>query len=397
MFSDLDDDTEGMNPTIRLFIFLLLGVAVSLPAQDSNRWTFFQTLDWEARLAFLQDQVEVQSDGEFLLKVLDLADTDRIESGADMEITNKKNLAILVIRLLADHPVPGAVAAVSRIPRQYRDPVLRGEAWITLAKLGDQPSVPGLVRTLASMNDSGSRGRAEEIQAAYLVQALGILKASEAFRTVAAASLAWYSPSSGVKTQARRTMAALVPDVEKATLVLLADDEDLALREGLFLAIVDQGDASATARAASAVLGTLVRLQANDKENQDRTERLTLASLLAAQKTSSPPASLVPPLRVLLTRAQNQESMVQSVRLLGKIDDPTALTLLSQTLSGYNAQQKMGTNKGEDLAMVKELFLALANTGKVAARIPLDEARFSDYTPALAREALDALDKLPDE
>lgn len=384
-----------MNPSFRLTLVLLLGIAVSLPGQESNRWTFFQSLDWEARLTYLQDQPAAQADGAFLLNILDLADSDQIESGGDNEVALKKAIAQKVIGLLVEHPVPGAVAAIARIPRQYRDPVLRGEAWVALAKLGDQASAGLMVATLASLNDSGARSRTEEIQAAYLVQALGILKAAAAFRTIAAASLAWYSPASGVKVQARRTLAALVPDVEGETLKLLANDDDLTLREGLFLALADQGDAAATARASSAVLSTLVRLQAQDKADQDRTERLTLAALVGAQKTASPPVSLVPSLRIILLRAEQQELMTQSVRLLGKIDDASALELLSKTLSGYNAQQKMKATSTKDLLLVKELFQALAATGKAAARIPLDDARFSDYTPAIVREAQDALDKLP--
>ena len=124
---------------------------------------------------------------------------------------------------------------------------------------------------------------------------------------------------------------------------------------------------------------------------------MILEALLAAQKAPSPPASLVPSLKVLLIRASLFQEMVQSVQLLGKIDDPSALEQLSSTLAGYNARQKGGTNKTSDLALVKELFLALGQTGKAAARIPLDEARFSDYTPAIVRDAMDALDQLPRE
>lgn len=383
-----------MNRSI-LPTLILLFAAAALNAQDNNRWTFFQTLDWEARLAYLQDQPSAQADSEFLLKVLDLADSERIEAGTETEISLKKDIALRVIRLLADRPAAGAVAAITRIPLQYRDPILRGEAWVALAKLGDQPSVALMVRTLAAINESGLRSRSEEIQASYLVQALGIFKASEAFRTMAAASLAWYSPVSGVKAQAKRTLASLVPDVETEILKLLADDGDLALREGLFSEVLDQGDSVAAARAASALLGTLVGIQTQDKGDQDRIERMTLAALLGAQKASAPPASLVPPLKVLLNRAASQDQMTQTVRLLAKINDPSALTLLSSALSGYNARQKAGTNRNQDLLLVKELFQALGATGKAEARIPLDEARFSGYSAAYVRDVQEALDKLP--
>lgn len=377
-----------------LFLALTLWIGVTLSAQE-NRWSFFESLDWESRLAFIQDQPSAQTDGEFLLKALSLADSERIESGTDLEINNKKAITQIAMKYLADHPLPGAAVAVARIAQQYRDPLLRGEAWVALAKMGDRDSAPGMVRILASINESGLRSRAEEIQAAYLVQALGLLEAPEAFRTMWATSMAWYSPASGVRAQARRTLAVLVPDGEKATLELLAQDEDLGLREDVFHAIVDQGDAVATGRASTALLSTLVRLQPRDQSDQERTARLILEALVAAQKAATPPVELVPSLRILLTKGGNSEEATQTVRLLGKIDEPSALSLLTSTLAGYNARQKAGTNKAPDLLLVKELIAALLATGKAAARVPLDEARFSDYTPAIVREAQDALDKLP--
>ena len=385
-----------MNHKFRTTLALLLGLAVGLQAQDNNRWTLFQTLDWEGRLAFLQNQSTPLED-DFLRQALDLTDSARIESGPENELVLKRTIAIQIIRLLSERPVPASAGAIARIPTQYKDPVLRGEAWLALAKLGERPLIPSLVRSLNTLNESGQRTRNEEIQANYLIQAFGIFKAPEAFRAVVGATLGWYSPASQVKPLARKTLPLLVPDYEAAVLNLLTNDDDLTLREGLFLAVVDQGNAEFSGRAAAAVLQTLVRLQAADKTDQDRTERLILAALLAAQKSPSPQDSLVPSLKVLVTRSSSYQEVIQSVQLLGKIDDPAALAFLSSTLTGFNTRQKSGTNKNSDLAVVRELFLALGQTGKASARIPLNDARFSDYTPALVREAQDALDKLPRE
>jgi hypothetical protein len=376
-------------------VALFLGAATTLSAQDDNRWNLFESMDWNGRVAFLQDPAQ-QAFGEgFLRDALGLADSSRIETGPEAEVVQKKAVAILLVKKLAALPAPAAIPAIERLPQQYRDPVLRGESWLALAKLGDKAAVPGLVRTLAGLNDSGERTRAEEIQAWYLVQSLGVFKAPEAFRTVAATTLGWYTPASQVRVLAKKTLPTLVTDPEAATLDLLTNDEDLALREGIFLGVVDQGDPALSARAAAAVLTTLVRLQARDKTDQDRTQRLVLESLVAAQKASSPPAALVPPLKLLLTRGDSLESMVQSVRLLGKIDDPAALHLLEDTLSAYNDQQKAGSLSSNSLVVVRELFTALAQTGKAEARTVLDAVRFAGYTPAVIHDAQDALDKLP--
>jgi len=383
-----------MNHTLRITLALLVGVTTSLTAQNTTRWDLFQALDWEGRQAFLNQNPTTPWEEDFLLKALDSDDTAGIETGAVNEVAVKTAVAIKLVKLLVALPSTKAAPAIARLPLQYRDPVLRGESWLGLAQLGDRTVVSSLIRTLASLNDSTQRGRGEELQASYSIQALGVLKAPEAFRAVTAASLGWYSPASGVRALAKRTLSQLVPDVGKATLDLLAD-EDLTLKEGIFQGVLDQGDPVYMAQAAAAILGPLVRYRAQGKNDQDRTARMLLATLVGAQKSPSPPVALVPPIKMLLTKGDNPQAMVQSIRLLAKIDDPSALALLSTTLTGYNARQKVGTNTAADLILVKELFQALAQTGKASARPPLDEARYSDYTAALTRDAEAALAQLP--
>jgi hypothetical protein len=384
-----------MNTTTRVTLVLLFGVAASLTAQSTNRWDLYQELDWPARQAYLEQNTSPPLDEAFLLQALDLVDSARVESGAENEVSVKKAITIRLMKLLAALPSPKAAPAIERIPLQYRDPVLRGEAWIALAQLGDSAVVPSLVRNLAALNDSDSRSRGDEVQAAYAVQALGALKAADGFRAVAAASQGWYSPASGVRALAKKTLPLLVPDVNKATLDLLANDTDLALKEGLFQTIVDQGDPMYTAAAASAILGQLVNYHGQDPADRERTARLTLATLIGAQTAPSPPVSLVAPLKVLLLQSDSFQLKAHSVRLLGKIDDPSAVQLLTSTLSALNAQQKVGTNKPADLKLVSELVGALVHTGKAGAKPALDEARYSDYPAGLVKEIDAALKQLP--
>lgn len=383
------------NPILPL-LALLAGLAAPLTAQNTNQWDLFLSLDWPGRLAYLKDGAAPRDDA-FLVKALDLTDAGRIETGSDNEVAVKLELAIFVVRLLADRPAAQAAPAIARLPVQYRDPRLRGESWLALAKLGDKTAVAGLNRSLTALNESGQRTRGEEVQAGYILQALGLLKAPEAFRAVAAASQAWYSPASGVRALAKKTLPLLTDDPDGAMDRLLGSEEDLSLVEGLFQMVLDQGPADRAARGASAVLTPLVRLIPRDKDDQDRAYRLTLGALTAAQKASSPPATLVPSLKFLLTKNENAQQMIQSIQLLGKIDDPSALAVLTDLLKKYNGQQKAGTNSTRDLTMARETIYALAQTGRAAARAVLDEARFSDYTPAMAREAAEALGKLPRE
>jgi len=384
-----------MKTTTRVTLVLLFGVAAGLTAQSTTRWDLYQALDWPARQDYLNQNASPPLDEAFLLQALDLVDSARIESGAENEVAVKKAITIKLMKLLAALPSPKAAPAITRIPLQYRDPVLRGEAWVALAQLGDRTVIASLVRNLAGLNDSDSRDRGDEVQAAYAIQALGTLKAAEGFRAVAAASQGWYSPASGVRALAKKTLPLLVPDANQATLDLLAGDADLTLKEGLFQSIVDQGDVAYTASAASAILGPLVNYHGQDQADKDRTARLTLATLVGAQAAPSPPVSLVAPLKVLLAQSDSFQLKAHAVRLLGKVDDPSAVQLLNTTLSGLNARQKVGTNKPADLALVSELVGALARTGKATAKPALDEARYSDYPASLVKEVDAALKQLP--
>ena len=94
-----------MNHTFRLALVLLVGITASLPAQDTNRWDFFQSLDWTGRLAYLQDTTQNPPlDETFLRQALDLTDSEQIETGSDNDMTLKKSVAVLLVRRLAALP-----------------------------------------------------------------------------------------------------------------------------------------------------------------------------------------------------------------------------------------------------------------------------------------------------
>jgi len=380
---------------ILLISLALLAGGATVSAESPSRWDLFQAMDWRDRAGYLERTPSPGWDEEFLTKALDLDDSSQIETGDDTTVAYKKAIAVRLVQLLAALPAPKAAPAVARLSLQYKDPVVKGEAWVASGRLGDKAVVPSLVAALASLNDSSSRTRDEEVEAAYAVQALGLLKAPESFRAVVAASFGWYSPASGVRASAKKILPSLVPDLPKATLDLLANDSDWTLNEEVFQRVVDEGTPDFQAEAAAAVLGPLVRYQPRDKQDQDRAFRLTLAALVAAQKAPHPPVSLVPSLKVILTRGDNLEAMTHGVRLLGKIDDPSAVDLLSATLTKFNVRQRGGANTTDDLKFVKELFLALGQTGKAAARPALEGAKASDYSPAMVQDATSALAKLP--
>jgi len=384
-----------MKPLLILTAFVL--AAGTAAAEKASQWDLYQMYDWSSRLDFYTNTAASTISDDFVLRSLDLSDAARIESGPESEVQIKRSLALVLIRILGDRGLQAAAPALARLPVQYKDPVLRGESWLALGKIGDRTAVPSLVRTLAGLNDSGQRTRGEEIQANYLVRALALLKAPEAFRAVAAAAQAWYTPSSGVRALAKKVLPTLVPDYDAAVDQLLSTDDDLNLLEATFQDVAAAGNAERTTRAAAAMLSPLVRIIPADQEAQDRAYRLILSALSSAQKSAAPPASLVPSLRYLLVYNRNPQLMIQSVQLLGRIADPAAVGVLSDQMRHYNTRQATQANSPRDMTLVHETIVALGLTGKAAARSPLEEGRFAGYTPAVVREIAEALGKLPSE
>jgi HEAT repeat protein len=244
------------------------------------------------------------------------------------------------------------------------------------------------------LNAGSRRARPQEVLAAYIIQSLTILKAKAAFRDVAVASVAWYTPKSGVCELAKNALSALSTDPFAATLVLLGSDDDLIFRENFFNSLGLDKDPVAGGAAADAVLSTLVTFQLRDSREKDSAVRLLKAALIAADKSPKPPATLAGPLKVLITKKNDLVLKLIAVRVLAKIGDDASINVLISSLEDLNQRQKMGSISSQDVTLVRELIVSLGVTKKSMAQSVLQEVRFCNYTPAIVNLALESIAKL---
>ena len=374
---------------------VLFSFGVSAVAEvNPGLWAQYEAMPSIERLAFFKAQTPQSLNDEFLVKALLLSDTEGMEKGDDNEKHVKGELAQWLCRSLGDRKATSAAGVLARIPVQYKDSYLRGEAWLALAKLGDSSQALSMIRELNVLNAGSRRQRPQEVLAAYIIESLTFLKTPTAFRDVAVASVSWYSPASGVRELARKALTALSSDPFASELVLLGNDDDLIFREDFFNSLGLDKDPVAGGAAADAVLSTLVTFQLRDSREKDSAVRLLKAALIAADKSPKPPATLAGPLKVLITKKNDLILKLIAVRVLAKIGDDASINVLISSLGDLNQRQKMGSISSQDVTLVRELIVSLGTTKKSIAQSVLQEVRFCNYTPAIVNLALESIQKL---
>ena len=382
---------------VLLFLSLVLAGGSLAGAQEvqSNLWTLYEATPVNGRLAYLQAQKADAVSDAFLLQALQLADSEDIEKGTDNVKQAKNSLVRWLCATLGARKVTAAAAQIARLPVQYKDPFLRGEAWLALAKIGDSRAVDDMIRDLATINTGSLRGKSQEVLASYILSSLNLLKASTAFREVTVSSLGWFAPATGLRDYAKKSLDSLSTDVVAGKLLLLRDDEDLLFRELLFEDMDLSRDPELGGRAAEAVLSTLVNYQMRDSLEKASAGRLLKAALMTAALAPTPPAGLNKPLRDLLSQSKADPAMkVLAIGILAKIADQAAMDTLVTNLGDFNMKQKLGAISAAETLLVREYIAALGLARKATGRAVLQDVRFSDYTPAIVSLAVDALEKL---
>ncbi|MEI8095490.1 MAG: hypothetical protein WCG80_14870 [Spirochaetales bacterium] len=378
-----------------LLAIFAVGSAV-LPAETTtNQWSFYEASPLAERLSYLQSQRPADLSDAFLLQALLLADSEDLEKGTDNVKQEKRALGQWLCQALGTRKVVAAAQLLGRIPAQYKDPFLRGEAWLALARMGDSRAVLDMIRELGQLNAGAVRGRSQEVMASYILQSLALLKATGAFRDTAVASLGWYTAAGGIRELARKSLGAMSSDVFASKLDLLRNDDDLIFRESLFLDLGVESDPVAGGKAAEAVLSTLVTFQMRDSLEKDAATRLLKASLMAANAAPAPPPALSGPMKTLIDQKKADMALKMiAVRVLAHIGDPVSIDILVKNLGDFNLKQKQGVLTADELALVREIIFNLGAVKKSAGRAVLQDVRFSDYVPAVVTLALEALDKL---
>lgn len=396
-----------MNKNILALVFLTFVISLlPLGAQEVEAvWDriYRSSTNDDQRLAVMAQILELKSRsfGPLLQEsLLDLI-TRRIETGTPNEVSIKVTLSKKIIQVLGDIKMLEAAPEVYKVFEEVTDPILRGEALLTLGKMRAVEYAPALARQLTILNfpPEASIARRGEILAFALVQCLELMKSAEAYEPVFFASIGWYSTRSRVREIAKNALTTMVDDPTESILRIINGNLDISpMISALEAAEASKAPQSNKAQVAQRTLAKALSLKAQNNSQRQFLSNLkiqTLKMLVINQDKSSQTAEL---LKQNFVEGYNENSdegeLLNTITALGSNGTETAVAFLSERLLSYNAREKNRLNTARDTRIVREIIAAMGRAKSPLAKPALMEMQFSGYSGDTVRQARAVLETL---
>lgn len=391
---------------MKIAALLLLGL-LTLPALTADEKTavweriYKNSFSDEQRFAVMLNirELKDKSFGPLLNdSLLDLL-TRQIEKGTLNEINAKRDLTKLLVQELGDLRNLEAAPQVFKTYDEVQDPILKGEAVLSLGKMRAVEFAPDLARQLTIFNfqPKPDEARKNEIIAYSLVQALEIMRSPEGFEPVFFASIGWYSGKSQVKEIARKALKNIVDDPTDSLVKILKSSTDLVMKLRA-LEAADESKASVDnkAKVALAALDDGVTVKPKDtvQSTQLADLRKKAIQMLIVGQNKAPEA--VANLVAAIKLNYDDNEFVSIYKALGINASKPAVDYLIAQIKFYNTRQQSQVNTTTDERRIKSIVQALALTKNPEAKSVLLEMKYANYTPGMIREFVDpALKAIP--
>ncbi len=299
-----------------------------------------------------------------------------------------------IIKELGDIKAQSAVTTIWDIVKTAEVPLLKAESLIALGNIRAMSYAPEIATMLRNLNFNTSNDRdSAEIIAYAAVTALGKMKDDVGFEPVFDASIGWYSDR--VSDLAAQELKTLSENPVEQLVGIIKGNPDYkykryALKTALSLDVSDSEKTSASVAALSEGL----KYSENDYElnlqlTKLRIDAITSLITLGAATPESP--------RLLdkAIKEGNIDEKLIAIQALGSDGSDEAATVLARRLSDFNERQASGLSlDNEELLLVKQLMFAMGESGNQIGIQPLKEMSFVGFTPAILRQADEAMAKI---
>ncbi|GEM_PF-5784532 len=383
------------------FIALCLLVSGVLNAQDSPQQMsnlLKRSFTDQERLNVVQRMVRAPSPdyAEVFEQTLRDLVSRRIEEGTPRDRDVKQNLALLLVQQLGQLKVKTAESVLFQLTREIREPILRGEAYFSLGRVGETDSLKYLAETLLSLSDSTRRSRDEEIFAYGIVKGLEASGRPEAFAALFVASRSWFSSRSQVKVVAEQAWKKLGSNLTETVANFAVSGEALRYRiQAVRYLRENEGDTAIQAKKAIEILKHGLSFQPVNFEDTRLIELYTREAAKLAVQYSQAEADIVVPFSRLieLNRDWSETASLIDAIARGKTDE--GITYLTTLLQQYNQRQAAGGNNDTAYRMVNQLLSSFEAILDPRTKQALMEFTAMNYAPVLKLKAQAILDKLP--
>ena len=398
--SRLKSKVQGMKKLIFIISLVFMVSATVFADQEGESWArlYRRIPDLKQKYAIMQNitALDDQSLEPFLLTSLnelvygDLSQyRTKRSTYSDWEILTRS-----IVKELGDIKAQSAVSTIWDIVETAETPLLKAEGLVALGNIRALNYAPDIALMLRNLNFNAESNQDDaEIIAYACIVALEKMKAEAGFESVFDASVGWYSDR--VTDLAKNALASMSDNPVEQLVGIIEGNPDYeyklyALNAALSLDLSEEQKTSAAVAALSEGL---------KYSESDYTLNLQLAKLrktainaLIKSGTSTPESPAL--LDSAIDEGDIDEKLI-AIQALGSDGGDEAAGILARRLSEFNQRQASGIALNNDeLLLVKQLIFALGEAGNPIGIQPLKEMSFVGYTPALLRQADEAMTKI---
>ncbi|MDF1567446.1 MAG: hypothetical protein P1P77_05455 [Spirochaetaceae bacterium] len=389
-----------MKKIITLAGFSVLLTLSAFSEESGETWsrTYRRVTDLEQKFAIMQNiaPLDDKSLEPFLTSSLedlvygDLSQYRRTPTTYD----DWEALTRLIVKELGDVKAQGASTAIWDVVRTAEVPLLKAEALIALGQIRAVEYVSEIATILRNLNfNTRQENQAAEIEAYGAVTALDKMKDPAGLEPLFYAAIGWYSDR--VTSYAEEAVLGLSDDPASMLIPVLTDAADYAEKRQAF-ALAMNSDSPPESKTNAAVVAlkeglkyaetdpTRIRQLANL-----RSDAITVLISMNASHSESPAL-----LDQAIDEGEIDEGLI-AIQALGIDGSRAAAEILARRLSEFNERQEAGLAINQDeLLFVRQLIFALGEAGDEVGLQPLTEMAYVGYTPALVRQAEEAMKKI---
>jgi len=299
-----------------------------------------------------------------------------------------------LVHELGDIKAQSAGAVIWDVVRSAETPLLKAEGLIALGMIRASEYAPEIALILRNLNFNTRTDRDNaEIEAYGAVISLEKLKDQAGFEPLFYAAVGWYQDR--VTEAAENALLSLNDDpTPQLILVMKSTANYTEKRQALALGMKSNAPAASKVSLAAECLREGLKYAETDYQKNRDLENLRIEAInaLITLDSASPDSPAL--INKAIDRGRTDEKLI-AIQALSVDGGDIAVEFLAGRLSSFNLRQSSGLALNrEELILIRQLVFALGEARNPLGLESLQEMAFVDYTPAILRQADEAIAKI---
>ena len=387
-------------------LFILTGILCFAASEELEMYTYLysNSRTHEDQLMLLQgmEEMKISGAGEFYANALArlVSDYPNIRSGT-AEKFYAENQAILLAGLVGREKYADAADNLWKTVESFADPLVKAEALMSLGKIRAAQFLPRVIRVLNDLNQSPPRDRLNGERIAFgAIISLEKYGDISGYLPVYFASKGWYNER--VKSQAIRSLQVISADPTEPMINLIKSAAYDYETKFAALQAINAADVSKESKSRTALAAFTEGWGSNSTDTRLRGILNSIRKLSMSMIRENGCSDNA--VYGLLERSYKQfadrndgerDEAIDAIITLRSLATVEAVDKLSAFLTTINDKLQYGTHTRKDEDLAREIIPAIGAAGQANGRRVLNTVNSLNWTPAVKRQAQEALEQLP--